>query len=358
MIVRYTKTDKGKTRKLAILYTKKEHNISKHKIDSEALYICDRLRNEGYQSFIVGGAVRDLVIGKNPKDFDIVTDALPGQIKKLFRHSRIIGRRFRLVHVYLGSSIYEVSTFRSSKSQEGDNNSFGTMKEDVFRRDFSINALYYDPKDEYIIDFIGGFKDLKKRKVKPVIPLKTIFLEDPVRLIRAIKYSVMIEGDIPFFLRMRMKKHSKEIMYTSPSRLTEEILKILKMDNTAVIMKKLAESGILKYILPGVFEMQKNRYFYKSIEKFDRAKEKGRRNTDNIGVILQPIIEDFILNFICFDKDEKYSMREITEDVKSFLRPITPPNKDVSEAVRRILKRNGIRLKNVRRPALKKTGSN
>ena len=353
MIVRYTKTDRGKTKKLAVLYTKKEHNITRNKIDPEALYICDKLRNEGHQSYIVGGAVRDLVVGKTPKDFDIVTDALPGQIKKLFRHSRIIGRRFRLVHVYLGSQIYEVSTFRSSKSQEGDNNSFGTMKEDVFRRDFSINALYYEPKDEYIIDFIGGFKDLKKRKVKPVIPLKTIFLEDPVRLIRAVKYSVMIEGEIPFFLRMRMKKHSKEIMYTSPSRLTEEIIKILKMDNTSGIIKKLVESGILKYILPGVFEMQKNPYFYESLEKFDKDKAGGRKNTDNISVVLQPIIEDFILNFICFDRDEKYSVREITEDVKSFLRPITPPNKDVTEAIRKILKRNGIRMKTIRRPAVK-----
>ncbi len=353
MIVRYTKTERGKTRKLAILYTKKEHDISRHNIDPEALYICDKLRNEGHQAYIVGGAVRDLVIKKVPKDFDIVTDALPGQIKKLFRHSRIIGKRFRLVHVYLGSRIYEVSTFRSNRGQDGDNNSFGTMKEDVFRRDFSINALYYDPKDEYIIDFINGFRDLKKRKVKPVIPLKTIFLEDPVRLIRAVKYSVMIEGEIPFFLRMRMKKHSREIMYTSPSRLTEEILKILKMDNTAAVLRKLAVSGIFKYILPGVFEMQKNSYFYESLEKYDRDKEKGRKNTENISVVLQPIIEDFILNFICFDREEKYSLREITEDVKSYLRPITPPNKDISEAVRKILKRNGIRLKNVRRPSIK-----
>ena len=353
MIVRYTKTDKGKTKKLAVLYTKNEHNISKHKIDPEALYICDKLRNEGHQVFIVGGAVRDLVIKKTPKDFDIVTDALPGQIKRLFRHSRIIGRRFRLVHVYLGSRIYEVSTFRSSKSQDGDNNSFGTMKEDVFRRDFSINALYYDPKDEYIIDFIGGFKDLKKRKVKPVIPLKTIFLEDPVRLIRAVKYSVMIEGEIPFFLRMKMKKHAKQIMFTSPSRLTEEILKILKMENTSGILKKLSSSGILKYILPGVYEMQKNPFFYETLERYDNDKKKGRKPSDNISVILQPIIDDFILNFICFDRDEKYSIREIIEDVKSFLRPITPPNKDVAEAVRKIMKRNGIRQKSIRRPVIK-----
>ena len=117
MIVRYTKTEKGKTRKLAVLYTKKEHNISRHNIDPEALYICDKLRNEGHQSFIVGGAVRDLVIGKTPKDFDIVTDALPGQIKKLFRHSRIIGRRFRLVHVYLGSNIYEVFNIQVNQNK-------------------------------------------------------------------------------------------------------------------------------------------------------------------------------------------------------------------------------------------------
>ncbi len=353
MIVRYTKTKTGKTRKLANLYTKDEHLISKHNIDPEALYICDRLRNEGYQVYIVGGAVRDLVLKKKPKDFDIVTDALPGQIKKVFRHSRIIGKRFRLVHVYLGSNIYEVSTFRSISSSEGDNNSFGTMKEDVWRRDFSINALYYDPRDEYIIDFTGGYKDLKKRIVKPVIPLKTIFLEDPVRLIRAVKYSVMIEGDIPFILKMKMKKHSKEIMYTSPSRLTEEIMKILKMDDTTAVLKRLASSGILRYILPGVFEIQKNQFFYDRIKTFDNEKKNGRVNTEQLSVILQPLIEDFILNVICFDREEKYSVKDITEDIKSFLRPITPPNKDVSEAVRKILKRNRIRIKIIRKAALR-----
>ena len=129
----------------------------------------------------------------------------------------------------------------------------------------------------------------------------------------------MIEGDIPFILKMKMKKHSKEIMYTSPSRLTEEIMKILKMDDTT-LFKRLASSGILRYILPGVFEIQKNQFFYDRIKTFDNEKKNGRVNTEQLSVILQPLIEDFILNVICFDREEKYSVKDITEDIKSFLR--------------------------------------
>ena len=185
MIVRYYKNTRGKAVKLAEFYEKHEHHIRKEDIDRNALYICDILRNAGYEAYIVGGAVRDLITGRKPKDFDIVTDAFPRQIKKLFRNARIIGKRFLLVHVLMGGTIYEISTFRAPNTVTGDNNCFGTMKEDVWRRDFSINALYYSPKTEQVIDFVGGFKDLKRRFVRPIIPLNIILQEDPVRLISA-----------------------------------------------------------------------------------------------------------------------------------------------------------------------------
>lgn len=345
MIVRYGKDGKGKTRKIALIYTKDEHNLEKNKIDSEALFICDKLRHAGYKSYIVGGAVRDLLLGKNPKDFDIVTDARPSAIRKLFRHSRIIGRRFRLVHVCLGKNIYEVSTFRSGNNGAADNNSFGTMAEDVWRRDFTINSLYYCTREEQIIDFTGGYRDLKKKLVKPVIPLKTIFLEDPFRIIRAVKYSVMIEGDLPFILKMRIKRHAKELIYCSPSRLTEEVIKILKTDYSAEILRRLALLGILKLVLPGVYEIQKNSYFYERISEFDMKKREGAVDTDNIPSLLKPLIEDFIVRVLGFEIEESFTIKEIVEDVKSYLRPITPPNRDVSDAVKQIIKKNKIKVK-------------
>ncbi|MDX9801890.1 MAG: polynucleotide adenylyltransferase PcnB, partial [Spirochaetia bacterium] len=290
MIVRYGKNQKGKTVKLAVIYTKEEHGIGREKFDSDAVAICEKLRYAGYKAYIVGGAVRDLLLDKNPKDFDIVTDAVPSAIKKIFRRSRIIGRRFRLVHVYQGRNIYEVATFRSGSS-ESHNNSFGTMVQDVWRRDFTINSLYFCPFDEQIIDFTGGYKDLAKKLVKPVIPLKTIFLEDPVRIIRAVKYSVMIGGDLPFFLKMRIKKHAKELIYCSPSRITEETIKIMKTEHSALIFKRLSSLGILKLVLPGVYEIQKNSFFYERIEKFDNLKKEGKVSTEKISALLQPLLE-------------------------------------------------------------------
>ena len=141
MLVRYSSNQDGKPVKKAIIYTCDEHCIKNSDIDPDALKVITQLKGFGFSAYLVGGAVRDLLLGRKPKDFDIVTDATPSKIKKLFRNSRIIGRRFRLVHVFFGSKIFEVSTFRSISSGTVGNN-FGTMDEDVQRRDFTLNALY------------------------------------------------------------------------------------------------------------------------------------------------------------------------------------------------------------------------
>ncbi len=345
MIVRYYKNTRGKAVKLAEFYEKHEHHIRKEDIDRNALYICDILRNAGYEAYIVGGAVRDLITGRKPKDFDIVTDAFPRQIKKLFRNARIIGKRFLLVHVLMGGTIYEISTFRAPNTVTGDNNCFGTMKEDVWRRDFSINALYYSPKTEQVIDFVGGFKDLKRRIVRPIIPLNIIFQEDPVRLIRAAKFSVMINGDIPLLLKLFIIFNAYRIVTVSSSRLTEEIFKIMKMDNTTVVFRKMARLNILRYILPGVYEIQKKSLFYETLEKFDQDKREGKLDLSKSSTLLEPLITDYLEAVVFYDDVANQTISEVMESLKTFLRPIVPPNVALVEAIRSVMSRNGFKLR-------------
>lgn len=345
MIVRYYKNTRGKAVKLAEFYEKHEHKIRKEDIDRNALYICDILRNAGYEAYIVGGAVRDLMIGRKPKDFDIVTDAFPRQIKKLFRNARIIGKRFLLVHVLMGGTIYEISTFRAPNTVTGDNNCFGTMKEDVWRRDFSINALYYSPKTEQVIDFVGGFRDLKRRIVRPIIPLNIIFQEDPVRLIRAAKFSVMINGDIPLLLKLFIIFNAYRIVTVSSSRLTEEIFKIMKMENTTGVFRKMARLNILRYILPGVYEIQKKSLFYETLENFDRAKKEDKLDLSKSSTLLEPLITDYLEAVVFYDDVANQTIGEVMESLKTFLRPIVPPNVALVEAIRSVMSRNGFKLR-------------
>ena len=162
MLVRYTRNNTNKKLSKALIYTATEHSIDPRKVDSEAIRIINGLHNAGYEAYIVGGAVRDLLIGKTPKDFDIATSAEPARIRKIFKNSRLIGKRFRLVHVFYGSKIYEVSTFRSlEKGSVG--NSFGSIDEDVRRRDFTLNALYYNPIKNIIVDYVDGVEDIRKK---------------------------------------------------------------------------------------------------------------------------------------------------------------------------------------------------
>ena len=239
MLIRYGTDKNGDFIKKAVIYTQEEHLIPNNKIDPDALQIVNRLRDSGFTAYIVGGAVRDLIIGNTPKDFDIVTDATPSKIKKIFRNSRIIGRRFRLVHVVFGTKIFEVSTFRSI-CEGSVGNSFGTIDEDVQRRDFTINALYYDPIQKQVIDYVGGMRDIKKHVLRPVIPLDHIFIEDPVRMLRAVKYSATTHAQMSFLLRRKIRQSANLLSQVSPSRLTEEMMKIpvneIAEENAVILM--------------------------------------------------------------------------------------------------------------------------
>ena len=281
MLIRYGTDGNGKLIKKANVYTSQEHLISNTNIDPDALQIIHRLRDAGFTAYIVGGAVRDLIVGNKPKDFDIVTDATPSRIKRIFRNSRIIGRRFRLVHVVFGSKIFEVSTFRSN-AEGSVGNEFGTIDEDVLRRDFSINALYYDPVNCQVIDYVGGMRDIKKHILRPVIPLDRIFIEDPVRMLRAIKYSATTHAKIPFSLRHKIISSAVLLSQISPSRLTEELLKIINSTSAYEIIKEALDTDLYIYLQPAATALiYENKNFEKSyLENMKALSELNRTQPD------------------------------------------------------------------------------
>lgn len=354
MLIRYGTDSRGNPVKKAVIYTKSEHHISHKLIDSDAIFVVNKLKENGYEAFIVGGAVRDLIIGRHPKDFDIVTDATPTKIKKIFRNSRIIGKRFRLVHIYFGSKIFETSTFRSIIDGSV-GNAFGTMDEDVLRRDFSINALYYDPLKEQIIDYVNGVEDIKKGVIKPIIPLNRIFVEDSVRMIRAVKYSATTKCKLSYCLKKKIRQSAHFLTPVSPSRLTEEFLKILNSACAYDIVSLSLDCHIYEYIQPSATNLIiENKKFAKSYLENLRALDNFViKNPDcRLGDKLYFILKDFVNSLTDWKKEDKIEInaavlyRTTWNRCRNFILPMNPQRTELDYAVRKILIDFGVKLKN------------
>ncbi len=345
MLIRYRRSEDGRPVAKALVYTQAEHRIQRSGIDPDALRIVERLRESGHECYIVGGAVRDLLLGRTPKDFDIVTDAQPAKIRRIFRSARVIGRRFRLVHVYAGQKIFEVSTFRSiANGTIG--NEFGTIDEDALRRDFTFNALYFDPHDSTLIDYVGGFKDVASRRVKPVIPLKTIFIEDPVRMIRCVKYAAMAGFRITWKLRRRLHKDSELLSEASPSRLTEEFVKILGSGRASPIIEGLAAFDLLKHIQSEAARLLATNPAYRTALKSALVEldahaadpEREKRLAGLLAHYLRPFLETRPERFV--DTPDAY--REAIHEARLFLAPLNPPRVELEAAVLMVFKRRGV----------------
>lgn len=353
MLYRYGKDKNGKLIKKAVVYTKSEHLIPHTNIDPDALQIINRLRDANYTAYIVGGAVRDLIVGNKPKDFDIVTDATPSKIKKLFRNSRIIGRRFRLVHVVFGTKIFEVSTFRSI-AEGSVGNSFGTIEEDVQRRDFTLNALYYDPVQEQVIDYVGGMKDIKKHVLKPVIPIDKIFEEDPVRMLRAIKYSATTHAKMSSSLRRKIRNSAKLLSQVSPSRLTEEMLKILNSSCASEIIREALDTDLYMYLQPTATSMiyeskDFEKKYMKSIEKLDELNKSS--DSARLGKKMTFMIQDFVESLTDWSSEikGKPSISELYAktwtECRNFVLPMNPVRRELEYAVKSTLNSLGLPIK-------------
>ncbi len=238
---------------------RERHGVSREAISPAAAKVCTALREAGFSGYVVGGAVRDLLLGIAPKDFDVATDARPEQVKPLFRRALVIGRRFRLVHVMLGAETVEVSTFRAADPETAEkdehgrvlrDNVFGTQAEDARRRDFTVNALYFDPVTEEVIDFHGGLADLKKRVLRVIGDAETRYREDPVRMLRAVRLAAKLGLTLDAATREPIRSMAPLMERVPPARLFDEMLKLLLSGHASACLRQLREVGLHQGLLP------------------------------------------------------------------------------------------------------------
>ncbi|SIP89010.1 poly(A) polymerase [Alkalispirochaeta americana] len=341
---RYSRSHEGRIVQSALVYTAADHGIKPEQIDHDAVKVVRRLQQHGYEAYIVGGAVRDLLLGKSPKDFDVSCSATPAQIRKIFRNSRVIGKRFRLVHILFRDKIIEVSTFRSCEA-EGFKNVYGSIEEDVQRRDFTANALFLDPLDNRVIDYVGGVEHIRKRVLQPVIPLSRIFCEDPVRIIRAVKYAQAGSLRLPWRVTRRIKQDRALLAEVPSSRMTEELFKILSTGSAGAIIDQLLRLDAFRYILPVPAELALSNKHYRQklldrLEALDRKRASSSEGLDRKDLLCF-FCADYLLDFGPFADQQRIPFREGYYAMKEFLQPVTPANKEVEAALREIFRNKG-----------------
>ncbi|WP_419418675.1 polynucleotide adenylyltransferase PcnB [Legionella sp. D16C41] len=237
-----------------------QHNISKTDISTNALKVLNRLNSAGFQAYLVGGSVRDLLLGKSPKDFDIATNATPNEIKALFRNGRIIGRRFKLVHIIFHRDIIEVATFRGTSENDKQvqmtnergmlirDNVYGTIDQDAWRRDFTINSLYYSIDDAAIVDFTGGVKDIQDRTLRIIGEPEIRYQEDPVRMLRVIRFSAKLHFNLAADTAAPLEKLSSLILHVSSSRLFDEMTKLYQCGESETVQRLLIKYGLFEHL--------------------------------------------------------------------------------------------------------------
>ncbi len=300
-----------------VIVPRAEHPISRRDIDADALKVLYRLHESGYTAYLVGGSVRDLLLSRRPKDFDIGTSAHPYQVKKLFRNCWIIGRRFRLAHVRFGLKAIEVATFRKnipagSEAEPAEappsphatdaadllikhDNTFGTPEEDAFRRDFTINALFYDVGSFSIIDYVGGLQDLKDGLIRCIGDPNERFQEDPVRMLRAIVMASRLGFRIDEPVVKAIATHRKLMATASPARMIEEYYKILRSGAAEVTFRALAEHRLLEPVTPEIQRGVKNVALWEGLAALDAYRRKFEsapatmRNPILLGTMLIPL---------------------------------------------------------------------
>lgn len=291
------------------------HRINARSIDSGALTVVRELQDAGFDALLVGGCVRDLLLGLEPKDFDVATNATPEEVRHVFRRARLIGRRFRIAHVRVGREVIEVSTFRqqagdeevtdlrsrrdlgdrtSARSAEGlilRDNAYGTIDQDAFRRDFSINALYYDPITECVFDYVGGLEDIRARKLRLLGDPVTRFKEDPVRILRAVRFAAKLGFEIERETRAAIPATAGLLVGAAPARLFDELCKLLLLGHAAASWALLRELGLADRLFPDLAHTQAS----------ERLIESGMLGTDQRVRDDKPVTPGFLFAVLLWD---------------------------------------------------------
>jgi poly(A) polymerase len=285
-----------------------EHPISRQAIHPDALKVLYRLSNAGYKAYLVGGSVRDLMLGRSPKDFDVATDAKPQDVRRLFRNSRIIGRRFRLVHILFRGHVVEVATFRgvpqADEQESGaedllitSDNTFGTPEQDAYRRDFTINALCYDIADYSVIDWVGGIDDLERKLIRSIGDPRVRFREDPVRMMRACEMAGRLGFGLESETQAAIHELRREIERASAARLTEELVALLRCGRSGASLQWMLDLGLLESLLPEAYAMVRAAErglgeFGRILPVLDRKVESGREVSDGglLAALLLPSV--------------------------------------------------------------------
>ncbi len=312
---------------IPIIIPRANHPISRKNIDEEALKVLYRLHHHGFLAYLVGGSVRDLLLEKVPKDFDVATNAHPHEINSLFKNSRIIGRRFRLVQVFFkGRKIVEVSTFRShsefeeTQTEGGEilrTDSFGTPEEDAFRRDITINGLFYDIADFSIIDYVGGTSDLERKVIRTIGNPDERFEQDPVRMIRVIRHAARTGFPIEEQTYQAILRYREEIKKCSPSRLRDEFLRELKEGVAKPSLTLMLQTGLLFSLFPDLdralgersLSEKKTRVFFLSLfDLADQLIKTGKLLSESIlfALFLTPFLQAVTPLHPFLGKREKY----------------------------------------------------
>lgn len=311
------------------------HPLSRRRVPENVLKVLYRLHRSGYRAYLCGGSVRDLLMNRPPKDFDIATDAHPADIRKLFRNSRIIGRRFRLVHIIFQDMVVEVSTFRREPErvvQEDvenllitDDNTFGSPLQDARRRDFTINALFYNIADFSVIDYVGGLDDLTDGLIRVIGDPDVRFREDPVRLMRAIEFASRLGFQVEPATWDAIRRHRSDILKASPPRVSEEILELLRRGWSRGAVRLMLSSGLLEPLLPEVarvIEGEGTEYFWKMLEVLDRTAQAGRKISD--AVLLSVLFLPWVIHDLEVEEKKRDGRMRIS-DMILFIKELIQP---------------------------------
>jgi poly(A) polymerase len=328
-----------------IVLPRSEHTLSRRDIDPDASKVLARLNELGYIAYLVGGSVRDLLVGRYPKDFDIGTSALPHQIKRAFRNCWIIGRRFRLAHVKFGTNIIEVATFRrnvreedaAAQPEEGAgrppllihrDNAYGTPEEDAFRRDFTINALFYSLADRSVIDYVGGLADLHARLVRSIGDPMDRFQEDPVRMLRAVVLAERLNFQLDPPIVDAIDALATHIGHSAPARLMEEFFKILRSGAAERTFQGLARSGLIEHISP---EMEEglSADFFDALGRLDAYRARFEKTPDTLTTTV--LVGSLLIPLDMLDGSGR--RRSVREEWYPALGRLPLPRKDIERVV-------------------------